>query len=426
MSLAWQLSDHISVNSLTAYNDLQRFHSWDSDGPSNFIEGSMGTDNRLLSQEFNVVMQDVNSYWVTGLFYVNEIIKQNNDIDLFRDFRTIPELAAIPAQFFYRNKLENTSTALYSQIDYTLSDALVVTAGLRYTHETTDYHTIADLSIVPAYIPELWNLTGQISDNQFSGKIALNQKVNTQLNLYYSYSRGYKSGGYNAGYNTSLAQAADSEYAPETLNAFEVGSRFQFWQNNANVNIAVFYYDYQNQQVFINMTTDVTPYHVLKNAGDSNIYGSELELNVTPTQNMQLNMNIGYLPKANMGNYQQGSLSVADNRLPFSSKWNISGFVLYEMSVGNHALTSQLGFDYQSAFYFDQNEDPYTEQTGFITFYGRLTYELNEQLSMSLWGKNLSNTEYSELRFNSVAALGAITELKAESRQLGIEIAYRF
>ncbi|MBL4908463.1 MAG: hypothetical protein JKX78_12455 [Alteromonadaceae bacterium] len=52
--------------------------------------------------------------------------------------------------------------------------------------------------------------------------------------------------------------------------------------------------------------------------------------------------------------------------------------------------------------------------------------EINEKLSISLWGKNITNTRYSELRFNSVAALGAITELKADGKQLGAELSYSF
>jgi len=75
-----------------------------------------------------------------------------------------------------------------------------------------------------------------------------------------------------------------------------------------------------------------------------------------------LNLNLGYLPKANMGNFSQGSVSVIDNRLPFSSKWNVSGSVLYEIMLLDHLITSQIRFDYQSSYYFDQDENPYTEQ----------------------------------------------------------------
>lgn len=423
---AWKIDNNTTLTSITAYNKLNRFHSWDSDGAGNFIEGSFGTNDKLFSQELTLAIQHGDSYWVSGVFYLNENIKQKNDIDLFRDFRAIPALAAIPAQFFYRNKLKNSSVALYSQVDYSLNNNFVFTAGLRYTDESTDYNAISDLDIVPAFIPEFWNISGSINDNEFSGKLALNQKLSTNISLYYSYSRGYKSGGYNAGYNTSLAQALDSEYQPETLNAYEIGSKLVLWQQKANIHLAAFYYDYQNQQVFINRTTGSAPFHVLKNAGNSNIYGLESELTLTPTNDLQFSLNIGYLPKANMGSFNQGGITLNENRLPFSSKWNVSGSALYETIISGHNLTAQIGFDYQSSFYFDQDEDPYTEQTGFTVWYGRVSYQVNKQLGLSLWGKNLTDTEYSELRFNSVAALGAITELKAEARQLGVELTYNF
>jgi len=423
VNLSWQLSPSITVNSLSAYNDLQRFHSWDSDGAMNLIEGSMDTDNTVVSQELNIAVQNDNSYWISGLFYINEKINQKNDIDLFRDFRG---LALGAGQFFYDNQLQNTAIAAYSQFDYQLAERFTLTAGLRYTDETTDYHALADLDTEAGVIPALWDITDKISDDELSWKLALTHEFSQSNSVYYSYSRGYKSGGYNAGYTTSREQALDSEYAPEKLNAYEIGSKLLFWQKDASLNLAAFYYDYQDQQVFVNRTTSVVPYHVLKNAGDSTIYGLEAELFVTPTDNMQLNLNVGYLPEANIGSFTDGEIVVADNRLPFSSKWNVSGFYLYENELFGRSITAQLGFDYQSDFYFDQNENPYTEQTSFIVFNGRVSYQISEPLSIMLWGKNLTNTEYSELRFDSIAALGAITELKAQARQLGVELTYNF
>jgi len=427
VTLEWQVSEQVSLTSITGYRDLDRFHSWDSDGPGNLIEGSMGLDNQLFSQEINVALDTGDIYWITGLYYLDEDIKQNNDIDLFRDFRSHPNpvYQGFASQFFYRNQLENSSIALYSQVDYPIADNMVVTAGLRYTDETTDYHTIADLDTVQEYFPERWNLKGEINDDEVSGKLALNHRINKDFSVYYSYSRGYKSGGYNAGYTSSPEQALESEYAPEKLDAFEIGSRIQFWQTNANLHLAAFYYDYKDQQVFVNLPT-VPIGHVLKNAGDSTICGLDAELVVTPTDTLQINFNLGYLPKANIGEYNQGGVMVDDNRLPFTSKWNISGYVLHELEIFDGLLVSQLGFDFQSDFYFDQNENPYTEQTDFIVWNGRITYHINDQFEFSVWGKNLTDTEYDELRFDSIAALGAISNLKGESRQLGLELGYSF
>lgn len=423
-TLEWRLSDDMTLTSISGYKDLERYHGWDSDGPMNLIEGTMDTENSIFSQEVNLAIQNGDTYWMSGVFYVNEETDQNNDIDLFRDFRGV--LPAGPAQFFYDNTLENRSLALYSQVDYPLTNNLMLTGGIRYTDETTDYQTIADLDIDGAYIPNLWNIVGKVEDDEYSGKLALTQKLDNFTSIYYSYARGYKSGGYNAGYSTSEEQALDSEYTPEKLNAYEIGSKLQFWQQQASLHVAAFYYDYESQQVFVNMTSGIAPYHVLKNAGDSTIYGLETEFVYTPTSNMQMNLNVGYLPKANMGSYQDGDIIVNDNRLPFSSKWNVSGYFLYEAVIMGGVLTSLLNFDYQSDFYFDQNENPYTEQTGFVIFNGNITFQANDNVAFSLWGKNLTNTEHSELRFDSIAALATVTELKAEGRQIGAGITYRF
>lgn len=426
VQLEWQLNDDILLTSISGYSSLERFHSWDSDGPGNLVEGSMGTDDSFFSQEINLGVDFGDTYWVSGLFYVAEEIKQNNDFDLFRDFRPVPELAAIPAQFFYDNKLENESIAVYSQVDHKLNETFTLTAGIRYTDETTDYNANADLDTVSAFIPDFWHVTGSVEDDEFSGKLALNQQLDEHSSLYYSYSRGYKSGGYNAGYSTSPAQAAESEYAPEKLDAYEIGAYLQFWQQDARLHLAAFYYDYKDQQVFVNQTQGVAVDHVLKNAGDSTIYGLESELVLTPSVDWELRLNVGYLPEANMGKFNQHGVVVEDNRLPFASKWNVSGAIIHEMLVMGRDLTAQLSFDYQSDFYFDQEENPYTEQTDFVVVNGYVSYELNHALTLTVWGKNLTNTEHSELRFNSIAALGAVTELKAEARQIGLEASYKF
>lgn len=426
LTLSWQLDDHRTLNAITGYKDLERFHSWDSDGPGNLIEGSMGTDSQLMSQEINLAINKSRYYWQSGIFWVKEEILQDNSFDLFRDFRAVPELAANAAEYFYDNSLENESVALYSQIEYDLSDKYSVTFGLRYTDEKTTYVANADLDTAFGVVPDLWLVKGDVDDQEFSGKLGINYQANEHTLLYGHYTRGYKSGGYNAGYSTSPAQAENSTYAPETLDAYELGFKWQLWQTKANWHLAAFYYDYKDQQVFVNIPDSVVPYHLLKNAGDSTIYGLDSEISIYFTNNLMLQLNIGYLPKANIGEYQEGNLVVKDTRLPFASKWNIGGYLLHESELFGKEITSQLGFDYQSDFYFDQNENPYTQQEGYNVLYGRVSYQVHEQVLVSVWGKNLTATEYAELRFDSIAALAAVTELKGEDRQLGIDISYSF
>ncbi|GAB3019929.1 TonB-dependent receptor [Bowmanella dokdonensis] len=426
LNLAWHPADNLTLKSITAYKDFERFHSFDSDGPGNFIEGSLGSENDFFSQEFSLSLRTGRQYWIAGLFYLQEELWQDSDLDLFRDFRAVDALASVPAQFFYHNRLKSESLAFYSQVDHELTQSLTLTAGVRYTDDSTRYHAVSDLDVVGAFIPGLWDIEGEVADDEVSGKLALVQALDANASVYYSYSRGYKSGGYNGGFSTSEEQARNSEYSPERLDAFEVGGHFYFTQMDLNLELAAFYYNYRDQQVFVNYTTGAAPYHVLKNAGDSTIYGLEAAFSYTPTSALQLDLNLGYIPKAKLGEYREGALYVANTQLPFTSELNISGLLQYELSLGEGRLLSQLGFDYQSSFYFDQNENPYLEQEGYSLWHGRIAWLPDQNWELGLWARNLFNEEYAELMFDSIAPLSAVTQLRGEARQVGVDFTFRF
>lgn len=426
VNVSGELAPGYQFKSVTAVKDLQRFHSFDSDGPGNFIEGSFDSDNEFFSQEFSLAIEQDGRYWISGLFYLDESLDQQNDLDLFRDFRAIPALAAVPAQFFYFNQLDNQSVSAYSQLDQPLSEAWTLTAGVRFTREQTDYVARADLDTVPVYIPKLWDLAGEVADSEWSGKLALLQKISSNYNQYYSLSRGFKAGGYNGGYSTSPEQAADSTYAPERLTAWEVGGHWLAPQQQLSFDWAAFYYDYQDQQVFVNQTSGPAPYHVLKNAGESTIYGVEAEMSWRPVAPLKLDLAVGHIPKAELGSDQSNALFVADNRLPFTSEWMASGQLEYDLSAVLNHLLVQLGFVYQSEFFFDQYENPYIRQDGYTLWHGRIAYQPMPELELAVFGKNLLNKEYTELKFDSIAALSAVTQLRGEARQLGVGVTYHF
>ena len=426
VNLSGELAEGYQFKSVTAVKDLQHYHSFDSDGPGNFIEGSFDSDNEFFSQEVSLAVEQGDRYWISGLFYLQETLDQQNDLDLFRDFRSIPALAAVPAQFLYFNQLDNQSFSAYSQLDQPLSENWTLTAGARYTREQTDYVARADLDTVPIYLTKFWDLAGEVADSEWSGKLALLQKLSNQYSQYYSVSRGFKAGGYNGGYSTSPQQAADSTYAPERLTAWEAGGHLLLPKQQLSVDWAAFYYDYQDQQVFVNQTSGPAPYHVLKNAGESTIYGLEAEMSWRPVAALKLDLALGHIPKADLGSDQRNPLFVADNRLPFTSEWMASGQLEYDLSgVVNHLLL-QLGFVYQSEFFFDQYENPYIRQDGYTLWHGRLAYQPIPELELAVFGKNLLNKEYTELKFDSIAALSAVTQLRGEARQLGVGVTYHF
>jgi iron complex outermembrane receptor protein len=71
----------------------------------------------------------------------------------------------------------------------------------------------------------------------------------------------------------SSDEAKSNDYGSETLNAYEIGLHSQLSQSN-RLYSAAFYYDYQDQQVFMNqsaITSGAPPLQLLSNVGESMI-----------------------------------------------------------------------------------------------------------------------------------------------------------
>lgn len=430
--IKWDINTQVYLTSITSINKLERIHTFNCDGsPADLCDGNLGVDNRTWTQELRVHVDHEQFYFIGGWFYIDENIDQQNMIDLFRDARAF--LAAGPANFFYDNTVDLRSSSIFGQLDYSLDEDLIFTFGLRYTDDETEYRASSQIN-VPTMAGDFggitvpgWNLTGAVSDSHLSGKVALVQKLNSSLSLFYSISEGFKSGGYNGSLAFSPEEAILAEYGPETLTAYEVGAKYI--NDVHRLEGALFYYDYQDQQVFMNQQSNEglsAPAQVLDNVGQSELYGAELEWYYTPDNHWLWRLGIGYLPKAELDEFidLRGN-TISDNRLPFSSKWNLNGLVNYTFAAFDGDIDLQLEVDYQSAFYFDQNQNPYARQSDFALVNASVNYQ-SEKWRIALWGKNLFDQDYSQIVFDLTENFGLLQDLKGEARRVGVEVTYQF
>ena len=168
---------------------------------------------------------------------------------------------------------------------------------------------------------------------------------------------------------SSAAEAQSNDYGSETLNAYEIGLHSQLSQS-IRLYLAAFYYDYQDQQVFMNqsaITLGAPPLQLLSNVGECMIYGIEFDLNAQLTSALSTKFSIGYLPEANFASFVDASgVEIKDNRLPFTSKWNIAAQADYVVELSSGQLNFHIDADYQSEFYFDQNQNPFAIQEDYV------------------------------------------------------------
>jgi iron complex outermembrane receptor protein len=280
--------------------------------------------------------------WTAGLYYYEESLFQEThfqapeqlelrapvyliDIDTFT---TINAPANPLGDFVYSaSDIRTKSYAAYAQLNYEISDQLRVTGGLRYTKDKkrgTEYLRIVCMGCEEGIDPGLWGVFTPVLDvtvvglpttiekgatglptinpitgvasrglsnswDAVTGTMAIEYAPSDDQLAFLRYSRGYKSGGFNAGGISEFPQT-NSEY----INAYEAGYKHKI-SNRVRANLALFYYDYKDLQVPLTVNTpggaQLTQFFNLRK---SESYGAELELAWQATDALQLMFNYAY------------------------------------------------------------------------------------------------------------------------------------
>ena len=126
--------------------------------------------------------------------------------------------------------------------------------------------------------------------------IDLDYKVTDDLLLYGKYARGYRQGG------ISFTNTGNETWEPETVDSYEIGAKVSWSADGAHgyFNVAAFYNDLQNQQIF--GSTIARPESgaqagaaIIVNAGKSTIQGVEVESSITLFEALRFDLGYAYL-----------------------------------------------------------------------------------------------------------------------------------
>jgi outer membrane receptor protein involved in Fe transport len=284
-------------NSYTSSWSVEGIISSDFDSPFNFLLGGIYANAHLTE----------NSYYVNafGIDYITGLLGA---------FNSFP--AALPPSYlgtpFFRNNTDNfrlKSYGIFGEAYYEFSDALKLTLGLRYNNDKKNIRarsTLAsflvpfgtanafDSPFVVAFDADPGTPGNQLFQerqakfDEFTGRAVLDWKISDDSLVYASYSRGYKSGGINPPLQPIFA--VPESFAPEKIDAFELGAKNTLLDGTLQLNATAFYYKYKGLQ----LSRIVARTSVNDNV-DANIYGLELESVLRPTPAMLLNLNFSYL-----------------------------------------------------------------------------------------------------------------------------------
>lgn len=350
LTAEWEMTDNLNFKSITAYRNTEGNQTDELDAIGIPLLDRTGYDwsgteprqTDSWSQEFQIAgtaFEDKLDFVVGTFFFTEETDQGTRSSPSGPFFNSLNN----PDWAFYINQseellAENTSASVFSQADWNFSDEWRLTVGIRYTWEerelTRNFQVpnVDELSVNgdatflfsnfynfpggpesfnpnhgflpnnpnnPSEFDPNWTQSMKVDDSEITPMASLQYNFVDwgfmQLGtLYATVANGYMSGGISETLDLETEQIY--EYDPEKVWNYELGLKFDAWDNRLRVNTALFYTDYEDRQlttVRINPNTGRIA-GALINAESSSIAGLEIETVVLPIENLQITANVTF------------------------------------------------------------------------------------------------------------------------------------
>ncbi|HEX5775224.1 MAG TPA: TonB-dependent receptor, partial [Caulobacteraceae bacterium] len=210
--------------------------------------------------------------------------------------------------FLSNNPYKLISYAVFGEAYYNVTDALKITAGLRWTVDKKEAPRIPSWVLVgKSYGYPVADVIEQ-EWREPTGRLAIDWKPDLSFTdetmIYGSYAHGYKAGGANppgmiiafyahdaggfASRATEESATRPRTFDAEYVDAFELGTKNTLLDGQLTLNLAGFYYDYKNYQI-----SEIVDRSAFNRNFDATVWGLELEADWRPLENLRLGTKIG-------------------------------------------------------------------------------------------------------------------------------------
>jgi iron complex outermembrane recepter protein len=422
----------VTLTSLSDYKHFTKRFSLDLEaGPENqfFWLGTSKED--AFSQEIRLDGKMGDLTWVGGGYFLYINNKSEHGIG------ALPDSAySFPSWDQPRMaELKSKSYSLFGQIEYPITPALTAIGGVRASREVKDYRfEVLFVTPTDGLNPYDWDFepTAQVpgfyqdpyyahsTETLWNWKAQLNWSANRDILLYAGVTQGAKAGSFNAG-GPPLPEN-EIPYKPERLVSYEAGIKSEFFGRRLRINAAAFYYDYHNYQAARWLGSS----GLIVNA-DAYIYGGELELTASPTNNLELSFNAGYQQNKVKDVPVAGGLR--DVHTTFAPKWTLSGYVRYTVptEIAGGKLALQASSNYQSSIYHNISNFDAHKYPGWAIVNALVEWvDPSEKFHVSVFGNNLFNKHYDTIGFDLSQISGSTMTAQGKPRWIGARVRYDF
>lgn len=189
--------------------------------------------------------------------------------------------------------LGTRAKAIYSQVDYSISDRWTATLGVRYTEEEKSgwSHRFRTNGFKGAFVAEILPFTAYSEEFSATTPVAaLSFRPNEDLSFYARVATGFQSGGFSPEVSDPRVT---TPYKPEESVATEIGMKSTLLGGRARLNVALYHTKVTEQQM--TQLLPGTTQSLMVNAGESTRKGAEVEAELLLADGWQLQLGYGYL-----------------------------------------------------------------------------------------------------------------------------------
>lgn len=435
MNISAELGDYFTLRSISAWRKDNSASPIDFDAlPAVDLDVPAYYRNEQVSQEFQILYEGDKLNGLVGFYYLDAKADTQFDVRLFTTFDGFTA--------FTEANVDTETYAVFADFTYDLTDQFSVSGGARYTWDERRADILRQNFLGGgspvfggagiAFGTPSTDFEGSASFKKFTPRVSLSYQPTPDHNIYASYSKGFKGGGFDprgVGVNAPAAipgSPTDDEvtdflsFEPEEVDSYELGYKGNLMDGGLYVAVAGFYADYKDVQIPGSVACNVggiaTFCGVVSNAGKATFKGLEAEFTARLARDMatvgdrlSLQGALGYID-AEYDEYITDIGGVPTDvaqyrKVQNTPEWTASGTLSYTTPVGEGDLYAGTTVSYRSKTYQFEVPNPYIDQDGFALWDASIVYTApDDRWSLGVFGKNILDKQYKTSGYTFVVA----------------------
>jgi iron complex outermembrane receptor protein len=440
--------------SLSAVDGYERFREQDQDFSPDRLFESISEDDAVqfyqwLQASGSLAETAVN--WSLGGYYLYEDLQ----IDALTELgEQTPTFSNVVDRDFLQ---EINSYGIYASGTWDFLDDFTLEGGVRYNWEDKDY----EFTLVTRAGP--LDFDGGFSWDEPTGTISLLWRPGEASQVYWKYTRGWKPGHINASSQQRLVQREGIVPAdPETIDSWETGLRSRWLDGRLSLAASLFYYKYQDYQVFFISSDDgAPPARRIINADDAELYGAEADLRLEPIDGLEFTARGSWLESQYLDftntvfargldatvNPPRGitipvEVDYSGNQLINSPRFKLNLALNWAIDLGRFGvLTPRWDATWSDDIFFDATEgrgNPDVNGTLSLPEHAigqranwqhnaRLSYKTpDSNIEVAAWVRNVGNKAYKTYAFDAGEFSQIVLNFVGEPRTYGLDVNFTF